>query len=88
MKKTLEQKLKYAIDNDKFNFEKFFGNGHKWYNYYIVVVELVWARNLCDGYEIYVYDNEYKDNHIVTFTLDYITAYNNGYYSLPRLQQY
>ena len=88
MKKSLEERLRYAIESDKFKFEKFFGNGCKWYSYYLVVWELVWARNFCDGYKIHVYDSEYKNEHIATFTVDYVLEYNNGYYFVPRLQTY
>jgi len=86
MKKSLEEKIRNAVENHRINFEKFFGKGCKWYGYYLAVWELTWARNFCDGYEIQVYDNEYKNEHIATFTLDYICEYNNGYYLVPRLQ--
>ena len=86
MKKSLEEKLKYAVENHKLNFEKFFGNGCKWYNYYLVAWELVWARNFCDGYEIFVYSNEYRDEHIATFTVDYVPNPKGGYCLCPRLQ--
>ena len=86
MRKTLEEKLKNAVENRKLNYEKYFGNGCKWYQYYLVVIELVWARNFCDGYEINVYDSEVKSEHYGTFTVDYIASSKNPYGLSPRLQ--
>ena len=86
MRKSLEEKIIYAVENEKLNFEKFFGKGCKWYHYYLVVVKLIWARNLCDSYEIYVYDDEYKNEHIATFTVDYVVQFNNNRF-VPRLQK-
>ena len=76
MRKTLEEKLRGAVENDRFNYEKYF-NGCKWYNYYLEVIELVWARNLYDGYEINVYDSEVNSEHYGTFTVDYIASSKN-----------
>ena len=58
----------------------------KWYHYYLVVVELVWARNFCDGYDIYVYNNEFLDEHLATFKVDFVIKYNNGFNYVPRIQ--
>jgi len=86
MKKSLEEKIRSAVENDKLNFEKFIGSGYKWYHYYLVVVELVWARNFCDGYDIYVYNNEFLDEHLATFKVDFVIKYNNGFNYVPRIQ--
>ena len=51
MKKSLDKRLRYAVENHKLNFEKFLGKGCKWYHHYLIVWELVWARNFCDGYQ-------------------------------------
>jgi len=86
MKKSLEERLKYAIENNNLIFEKFFGDGSKWYYYYLVVVELVWVRNFYDGYVIFVYNNEYQDEHIATFTVDYVSNPQGGYWLVPRFK--
>jgi len=52
MKKSLEEKLKYAVENHKLKYEKYFGKGSKWYRYYLEIWELVWVRNFIDGYQI------------------------------------
>ncbi len=66
----LEQKILKAIENNKLN-PNIFGERH-WYNYFIKVEGLVWARNLCDGYLIHVYSDGYKSEHLDTFTLEYV----------------
>jgi hypothetical protein len=86
MKKSLEEKLKYAVENDRLKFEKFFGNGCKWYHYYLEIWELMWARNFCDGYKIHVYDSEERREHYGTFLVDYVFA-EKGYQLVPRLQK-
>jgi hypothetical protein len=88
MKQSLEEKLRCAVENHRLNFEKYFGNGCKWYHHYLVVDELILARNLWDGYEINVYDNEYRNEHIATFIVDYVLNPKDGYYLVPRLQTY
>ncbi|MDR2065368.1 MAG: hypothetical protein LBP85_06650 [Prevotellaceae bacterium] len=88
MRKTLEEKLRYAVENDKLKYEKFFGKGCKWYNYYLEIWELVWARNLRDGYQIFVYDSENKQEHYGTFLVDYVPTLNGGYCLYPQLTKY
>ena len=87
MKKTLEEKLRYAVENHKIKYEKYFGNGCKWYHYYLEIWKLVWARNLIDGYQIFVYDSEDRKEHYGTFTVDYIASLKNRYGLVPRLQK-
>ena len=53
---SIEDKIKAAIENKHL---KLVAGNRKWRNYYISIVELVWARNLWDGYEIHVYTEEY-----------------------------
>lgn len=55
---NIETKIKKAIQNGKLNPEIL--GERKWYNYFIRVTELVWARNLWDGYQIEVYSGQYK----------------------------
>ena len=86
MRKTLEEKLRYAVENHKLNYEKYFGNGCKWYHYYLEIWELVWARNFCDGYKIFVYNNEYWNKHLATLTVDYVPNTKGSYCLVPRLR--
>ncbi|MDR3273310.1 MAG: hypothetical protein LBT29_07505 [Flavobacteriaceae bacterium] len=60
---TIEEKIKKAVESNKLNLQKL--GERKWYNYFIRVTELVWARNLWDGYEIEVYNEKYGD-HLTT----------------------
>ena len=86
MKKSLEERLRYAVENHKLNFEKFFGRGCKWYHNYLIVWELVWARNFCDGYQIFVYDNEYISEHNATFVVEDVPDQKGEYCLVPKLQ--
>ena len=45
---TIETKIRKALETNKLNPEIL--GERNWYNYYISVIELVWARNLYDGY--------------------------------------
>jgi hypothetical protein len=86
MKKSLEEKLRLAVENHRLNYEKYFRKGCKWYNYYLEIGELVWARNFRDGYQIHVYDSEERKEHYGTFTVDYIASPKNRYGLVPRLK--
>jgi len=86
MKKSLEEKIKYVVENHKLNYKKFFGCGCKWYHYYLVILELSWARDFCDGYKIFVYGDECKDDHIATFIVDYAPNPKDGCWLTPRIQ--
>jgi len=88
MKKSLEERVRYAVENHKLNFEKYFGKGCKWYEYYLVANELIWVRNLRDGYEILVYSDEYRSECIAIFIVDYVPNQESGYCLVPRLQTY
>jgi hypothetical protein len=61
--KTIEEKIRQAIENNKLNPE--IPGERKWYNYFIRVTELVWARNLRDGYKIDVYEKK-DGRHLAT----------------------
>jgi hypothetical protein len=69
----LHTKILQALQTKKFNPEKL--GERKWYNFFISVNELFWARNFIVGYLIHVYSNEFKSEHLATYTLsyDYIT---------------
>jgi hypothetical protein len=86
MKKTLEEKLRYAVENRKLNYEKYFGKGCKWYHYYLEILELVWAKDLRDGYKIHVYGSENRKEHYVSFTVDYVSCPKNPYGLIPRVK--
>ncbi|MBU8901499.1 MAG: hypothetical protein KOO69_02040 [Victivallales bacterium] len=53
---NIEDKIRVAIGNKQL---KLVADRRKWRKYYISIVELVWARNLWDGYEINIYTEEY-----------------------------
>lgn len=56
----LETKIRRAIENNKLSLKKL--GRRKWYNYFIEIIELVWARNLRDGYQIEVYTEKYGEH--------------------------
>lgn len=64
---TLETKILKAIQTRKLKPEIL--GERKWYNYFISVSELVWSRNLWDGYEIHIYSDENKSIHLGTFKI-------------------
>jgi hypothetical protein len=61
---NIENKILQAIKSNKLNPEIL--GGRNWYNYYIITTELVWARNLFDGYKIEVYSDSSKLEHLIT----------------------
>ncbi len=67
--RKLQTKILQALQTKKFNPEIL--GERKWYNYFISVDELFWARNFIDGYLIHVYSNEFKSEHLATYTLSY-----------------
>ena len=66
---NLQTKILKALQTKKFNPSKL--GERRWYNYFLFVDELVWARNFIDGYLIHVYSNEFKSEHLATYTLSY-----------------
>lgn len=60
---SAENKIIKAIISNKLNLEIL--GERQWYNYFIRVTELVWDRNLNEGYKIEVYREKYGE-HIAT----------------------
>ena len=56
--KPIEQKIRRAVETNKLSLIKL--GERRWFNYFIRVTELVWVRNLRDGYQVEVYDKEYS----------------------------
>lgn len=65
----LQSKILNVLKTKNFNPTK--TGERKWYNFFISVDELVWARNFIDGYLIHIYSDEYKSEHLATYTLTY-----------------
>jgi len=65
----LHAKIQNALKTNKLNPTKL--GERKWYNYFISVNELVWAKNFIDGYLIHIYSDECKFEHLATYTLTY-----------------
>ncbi len=61
---SLEDKILKAINTNKLN-PKILGE-RRWFNYFIRVTELAWARNNFDGYQIDVFTDNSKREHLVT----------------------
>ena len=55
--KTIENRIRRAVETNKLSLNKL--GKRNWYEYFINVTELVWTRNLHEGYLIDVYDEEY-----------------------------
>lgn len=53
----LQKYIERAVDKNQLKLE---GGERYWRKYFIHIVELVWARNLWNGYEIHVYDGKDK----------------------------
>jgi len=62
----IEEKILKAVKTNKLNLEII--GERNWYNYFIRVTQLVWSRNLYDGYLIEVYDEKYG-NHLASVTI-------------------
>ena len=60
---TIETKINNAISTNKLNLQIL--GERKWYSYFIRTTELIWSRNLHDGYLIEVYDEQYG-NHLAS----------------------
>jgi len=62
-RKNIKYKVISAVENNKLKLK----NGDRnWYQYYISVRELTWARNNHDGFIIDIYSNEDKSTHLTT----------------------
>lgn len=55
IQKPLSQKILAAIENDRLKLEPW---KKSWYSYILDIYELVWSRNLVDGYDIHVCDTD------------------------------
>lgn len=64
MNSKIESKIFQALKSNKLN-PKILGS-RSWYSYYITTTELIWARNNHDGYQIEVYSDFSKREHLVT----------------------
>ncbi len=60
----MKSKILKAIETKKLNPEIL--GERNWYNYFIRVSELVWVRNNYDGYQIEVYSDNSKREHLIT----------------------
>jgi len=60
----IEIKIRKALKTNKLN-PQILGE-RNWYSYFISVNKLVWARNLWDGYEIHIYGDSSKSQHLGT----------------------
>ncbi len=56
----IENKIKQAVQSNKLN-PKILGE-RQWYSYSIRITELIWSRNLRDGYKIEVYSKKYGEH--------------------------
>lgn len=64
---SVENKVLKALKCNKLNPEIL--GERNWYNYFIRVTELVWTRNNYDGYQIDVYSDNSKREHLVTIKI-------------------
>lgn len=63
----LQIKILNAIKTNKLN-PKILGE-RNWFNYFIRVTALVWARKNPDGYQIEVYTDYSKNEHLATIKI-------------------
>ncbi len=63
---NIQAKIRRAIDMGNLNPEIL--GRRRWHHYIIESRELVWARNLWDGYDVHVYENDEGEigRHLVT----------------------
>lgn len=66
MSTKIESKIRKSIETNRLN-PTILGE-RSWYNYYIRTTELIWSRNLIDGYLIEIYDEKYG-NHLASLTV-------------------
>ena len=63
---STETKILKAIETNKLNIEIL--GERNWHNFFLRITELVWSRNLYDGYLIEVYNKRDK-NHLCTIKI-------------------
>ena len=61
---SVENKILKALKTNKLNPEIL--GERNWYNYFIRVTELVWTRNNYEGYQIDIYTDNSKTEHLIT----------------------
>ncbi len=60
---NIEEKIIKAVENNKLKLK----NGERnWYQFYISVTKLFWARNNHDGFVIDIYSDGDKTSHLAT----------------------
>jgi len=64
---SLEDKILNALKTNRLNPEIL--GERNWYNYFIRVSELIWERNNYDGYQIEVYSDSSKRDHLATIKI-------------------
>ena len=64
---NLQSKILTALKTNKLN-PKILGE-RNWYNYFIRITELTWGRNNFDGYQIEIYTDSSKAEHLVTIKI-------------------
>lgn len=64
---NIQTKISNALKTNKFNPIK--TGERKWYDYFLSIEELVWSRNFIDGFLIHVYSDEFKTEHLATYTI-------------------
>ena len=74
---NLQTNILNALKTNKLNPNKI--GERKWYKYFISIKELVWARNFIDGYLIHIYSDEFKTEHLATYTLTYDVFTNEDF---------
>lgn len=63
---NLQKYIEKAIQKNQLKLK----NGQRnWRKYFISITELVWVRNLVDGYKIEVYDEQYG-RHLASVLID------------------
>ena len=60
---NIQDKIKRALKTNKLN--PVITGERNWYKYFIRTTELIWARNLQEGYKIEVYSEQYG-KHLTT----------------------
>ena len=64
---SVKNKVLKALKNNKLNPEIL--GERNWCNYFIRVTELIWTRNNYDGYQIEIYSDNSKRDHLATIKI-------------------
>tara|TARA_R110002096_G_scaffold405303_1_gene603362 strand:- start:85 stop:327 length:243 start_codon:yes stop_codon:yes gene_type:complete len=70
----IESKILRALQTNKLN-PNILGE-RNWYKYFIAVDELVWSRNLWNGYNINIYTDRYKSEHLGNYWIGFDICFN------------